>query len=142
MPNAKLAIALSVLTICVALFGMSLSFASIVSDRSVIDRERRWGIGSPAVVVAKWTVLSAFAFAQAILIVFVLALFKDGPTEPLIPVAGVLLAEAVTVVLLAFAAMSLGLLLSTLSRSLQQAVVAMTAALAVIVVLTGLLIPL
>ena len=143
--NKSLPIALSVLTICAAFFAMALSFSSVVANRDVIERERRWGVGAGAVITAKAAVIWPLTLLQALITVTSYALLRPRPSAPLVGTAGGISASSgvfLAVALVCVSAASLGLLISTLSRTLDRVVFILMGALAVLVVLNGLLIPL
>jgi ABC transport system ATP-binding/permease protein len=143
--NRSLPIALSVLTICAAFFAMALSFSSVVANRDVIEREHRWGVGAGAVIMAKAAVIWPLTLLQALITVTSYTLLRPRPSFPLVGTAGGFSASSgvfLAVVLVCVSAGSLGLLISTLSRTLDRVVFILMGALAVLVVLNGLLIPL
>jgi ABC-type multidrug transport system ATPase subunit len=118
-------IALSVLTTLAMLSGQALTYGDLVSDFPIIHREHRTGAVLSAVMLSKWLVFAAVAVIEAALMtgVFV-ARRPPGPAyanvlAPLAELACDLAALTVT-------AMSLGLLISSLARKLEQAVALVT----------------
>jgi len=140
-PNPDLGISLAVTCICLSFLAMALSLTSIVSDRIVIAREQRWGVPPRAVVQSRAVSRLAPAVLQAVMAVSVLSLLRPGPDRSL-PVVSGWLGTAVVLAALTVASMCLGLLISTIAASAEQAVSLMSGALAVMVILCGLVIPL
>ncbi len=140
-PNRMQGAALAALITSMAFFAMALSFSTIVGDRDVIEREHRWGVPPTAVVLAKAVTLLGPVILQASVTTTVYLSVRPAPDHvirgwPVGVVIGGLLA------LLGIASMSLGLLISAASRSLERAVFLLMGTTAVLVVMTGLLVPL
>ncbi|MEW2131904.1 ATP-binding cassette domain-containing protein [Streptomyces sp. NPDC005435] len=143
--NHSVPTALSVITICTAFFAMALSFSSVVGDRDLIEREIRWGVPARAAVVSKALVAAALTVLQAGLTLVGYAWWKNPPgtpalDSPLWPHAWS--GPALTLPVLALASTGLGLLISATSRQLERVTFTLMGIVAVLVVLTGLLIPL
>jgi hypothetical protein len=125
-PSGEGPVALSLLTTLCLLSGQALTYSDIVTELPIISREHRTGVGALVVTMSKWPVFAVVAVLQAALITVVFCLFPHrapdrsllfGPRWDLfIDLAG-----------LSVAAMTLGLLVSTLARSLEQAVATVTA---------------
>jgi ABC-type multidrug transport system ATPase subunit len=145
--NADRTRVLSVLFICSAFFASALSFSSIVADQDMIMREARWGIPSASVITSRAAILCVFGAVQGLLTAGLFSLTRplyDGGV-PMPAGHGPLPAwvtVATSLVLLDVACVSLGLLLSTVSNSLQQAVLGLMTSAVTQVVLSGTLISL
>jgi ABC transport system ATP-binding/permease protein len=118
--------ALALLTTLCVLSGQALTYSDVVNEFEVIQREYRAGLGAILVLTAKWLVNAVLAVAQAGLITAVFcAVPNRGPQRSLLigPEADLFLSLAA----LSVAAMTLGLLVSTLARKLEHAVAIITA---------------
>ncbi|MFE9319582.1 ATP-binding cassette domain-containing protein [Nocardia sp. NPDC052278] len=123
------------LIVCLTFFSMAQSFAAIVDDRVVIEREARWGISAASVVLARAITCTPLAVLLGVASTIGYLGIKSGPTKPVLPEPYGLLLFAIT---LPLAAMALGLLVSACSKSLRQAVFVLMGVLALQVVMTGL----
>ena len=140
-PNPDLGTCVAVLCICLSFLSMALSLTSVVGDREVIRREARWGVPPSAVVLSRATSRLLPAVVQAVVAVAVLALLRDGPETPLRLFEG-WIGTVVTLCALTVTSMCLGVLLSVLASSAEQAVSLMSGSLAVMVIVSGLVVPL
>lgn len=140
-PNRMQGAAMSVLITCTTFFGMALSFSTVVGDRAVIEREYRWGVPPAAVVVAKALTLLGPVVTQSMVTLAAYLVIRQGP-DHVISGAPTWLVFGTCLSMLGVASMCLGLLISTASPSLERAVFLLMGSIAVLVVLTGLLIPL
>lgn len=124
------------LIVCLTFFSMAQSFASVVDDRSVIEREARWSISAASVIISRAIACTPMAWALGLgSTILYLILMSDGPPDPVLPHP---LGLVIFSTLLPLAAMATGLLISTVSDSLRQAVFILMGVLALQVVLTGL----
>ncbi|MFX0578042.1 ATP-binding cassette domain-containing protein [Nocardia nepalensis] len=123
------------LIVCLTFFSMAQSFAAIVDDRVVIEREARWGISAASVVLARAITCTPLAVLLGVASIVGYLGIKSGPANPVLPQPYGLLLFGTT---LPLAAMALGLLVSACSKSLRQAVFVLMAVLALQVVMTGL----
>ncbi|MEV6341533.1 ATP-binding cassette domain-containing protein [Nocardia vinacea] len=123
------------LIVCLTFFSMAQSFAAIVDDRVVIEREARWGISAASVVLARAITCTPLAVLLGVASTIGYLGIKSGPAKPVLPQPYGLLLFAIT---LPLAAMALGLLVSACSKSLRQAVFVLMGVLALQVVMTGL----
>ncbi|WP_433734387.1 ATP-binding cassette domain-containing protein [Nocardia sp. CA-129566] len=123
------------LIVCLTFFSMAQSFAAIVDDRVVIEREARWGISAASVVLARAITCTPLAVLLGVASMIGYLRVKSGPADPVLPQPYGLLLFAIT---LPLAAMALGLLVSACSKSLRQAVFVLMGVLALQVVMTGL----
>jgi ABC-type multidrug transport system ATPase subunit len=118
--------ALALLTTLSVLSGQALTYSDVVSELGKIRREFRVGVGAFQVLATKWLVYSAVAVTQALLITLVFCGISDrGPVRGLFfgPEWDLFLSLAI----LSVAAMTLGLLVSTVSAKLEHAVAWVTA---------------
>lgn len=118
--------ALALLTTLCVLSGQALTYSDVVNELDVIRREFRAGVGAVLVLMAKWLVYAVLAVAQAGLITVVFcAVPGRGPQRSVLinPEMDLFLGLAA----LSVAAMTLGLLVSTLARKLEHAVAIITA---------------
>jgi ABC transport system ATP-binding/permease protein len=140
-PNQRMGTSLTVLAVCLSFMAVALSLTSVVNDRDVIRRELRWQVPSGAVILSRALSRTVPAVVQAVVATAVVTTVGPAPREALDlvpPRVGVLLVlTAVTL-----ASMCLGVLISTLAASVEQAVGAMSAGLAAMAILSGLVIPL
>jgi ABC transport system ATP-binding/permease protein len=117
-------IAISVLTTLAMLSGQALTYGDLVSDFPIIHREHRTGAVLPAVMLSKWLVFAAVAVIEAGLMTGAFVARRPGPaySNALPPLAELFCDLAA----LTITAMSLGLLISSLARKLEQAVALVT----------------
>jgi ABC transport system ATP-binding/permease protein len=124
------------LIVLLTFFSMAQSFAAVVDDRDVIDRESRWSISPASMILARALTCAPLAVILGVSSVCLYLLIPGhAPQHTVLPNPTGLLLFAV---LLPLAAMSIGLLISTLSKSLRQAVFILTGVLALQVIMTGL----
>jgi hypothetical protein len=124
------------LIVCLTFFSMAQSFATIVEDRDVIERESRWSISPASVILARAITCAPPAVILGVLSIGVyLLIMPRAPLDPVLPHPAGLLLFAV---LLPLASMAIGLLISTLSKSLRQAVYILMGVLVLQVIMTGL----
>ncbi|WP_172800700.1 ATP-binding cassette domain-containing protein [Mycobacterium sp. IS-1496] len=122
--------------VCLTFFSMAQSFAAIVDDRDTIERESRWSISATSMVLARAIACAPLAVTLGILSTLLyLVLKRRDPIDPVLPHPLGLLIFAVT---LPLTAMTIGLLISAVSKSLRQAVFILMGVLALQVVMTGL----
>ncbi|MGV9713223.1 ATP-binding cassette domain-containing protein [Gordonia sp. NPDC003424] len=122
--------------VCLTFFSMAQSFAAIVDDRETIERESRWSISATSMVLARAITCTPLAVALGLFSTLLYLLLKEqAPVDSVLPHPFGLLLFAV---LLPIAAMCSGILVSTVSRSLRQAVFVLMGVLALQVVMTGL----
>ena len=118
--------ALALLTTLCVLSGQALTYSDVVNEIDVIRREYRAGIGVVPVLTAKWLVYAVLAIAQAALITAVFcAIPQRAPQRSVFfgPEADLFIGLAA----LSVAAMTLGMLISTLASKLEHAVALVTA---------------
>ena len=124
------------LIVLLTFFSMAQSFAAVVDDRDVIDRESRWSISPASMILARAVTCAPLAVILGVSSVCLYLLIPGhGPLHTVLPNPAGLLLFAV---LLPLAAMAIGLLISTLSKSLRQAVFILMGVLALQVIMTGL----
>ncbi|WP_165610430.1 ATP-binding cassette domain-containing protein [Nocardia salmonicida] len=140
-PNPDLAIVLAVNCILAAFFAMSLAVPTVVGDHRVIWRERRWGLPIASAILARAGTRALLAIGQATTMTLALALLCSGPEQPLGPLPWVV-SVWLLLASLAIAAVSVGTLISTCSKSMDTAVRGMSAVLALCVVFSGVVVPL
>ncbi len=118
--------ALSLLTTLCVLSGQALTYSDVVNELEIIRREFRAGVSAFSVLVTKWLVYAVIAIGQAGLITVVFCTFPHRAPQRSVfsgPETGLFLSLAA----LSVAAMTLGLLLSTLASKLEHAVAMVTA---------------
>jgi ABC-type multidrug transport system ATPase subunit len=118
--------ALSLLTTLCVLSGQALTYSDVVNELEIIRREFRAGISALSVLASKWLVYAVIAIGQAGLITAVFCAFPHRAPQRSVfsgPETGLFISLAV----LSVAAMTLGLLLSTLAGKLEHAVAMVTA---------------
>ncbi|ANZ34761.1 hypothetical protein BBK82_00370 [Lentzea guizhouensis] len=140
-PNTDLAMSLAVTAICLSLLSMALSLTSVVNDKEVVRRESRWGVPDSAVVLSRAISRGVPALVQAAVTTTFLWLGNDlrQDTATGLPAAveiGLVLAG------LTLCSMCLGVLVSCVSTTAEQAVGMMSALSGGAVVLCGLVLPL
>lgn len=141
IPNSTLGTSVAVLTICLSFLSMALSLTSMVSDRAAIQRESRWGVPPSAVVLSRALARAGPAVVQAGAATATVIGWRSvpglvvGPLPAWLGLWGMLS-------LLSITSMCIGLWLSSTAFTAEQAVGRMSAALAAMVVLCGLVVPL
>jgi ABC transport system ATP-binding/permease protein len=133
------ALAVTLLTALSVLSAQSLTYASVLDELPLIRREHRAGISAAEVITAKWIVYSVVAVIQAALITLLYCrLSGQGPQ------ADVLLGPEtdlfVSLATLSVTAATLGLLISTLVGTLEQAIAWMIFSAVTQVVLNGVIV--
>jgi ABC-type multidrug transport system ATPase subunit len=125
------------LIVCLTFFSMAQSFSAVVDDRDVIEREARWSISASSMILARAITCAPLAVFLGVASIGAYLLIKGDrvPAKHVLPFPAGLLLFAV---LLPLAAMALGLLISTLSKSLRRAVFVLMGVLALLVEMTGL----
>jgi ABC transport system ATP-binding/permease protein len=135
-PANRISAMLIAFIVCLTFFSMAQSFSAVVDDREVIEREARWSISATSMVLARAITCAPFAVALGLTSTLLYMVLKPKrPEYALIAYPYGLLLFAV---LLPLAAMGVGLFISTLSKSLRQAVFILMGVLALQVVMTGL----
>jgi ABC transport system ATP-binding/permease protein len=116
--------ALTLLTTLCVLSGQALTYSDVVNELPIIGREFRAGVGAFPVLAAKWLVYAMIAVAQAGLITVLYCLGHRGPQRFVLysPETDLFIGLA----MLTLAAMTLGLLVSTLAKKLETAVAIVT----------------
>jgi ABC-type multidrug transport system ATPase subunit len=118
--------ALTLLTTLCILGGQALTYSDVVNELEVVKREYRAGVGALSVLLAKWLVYSVIAIAQAAVITLVFCTVPDRA-----PIRSLFVGPEVNLFLslsaLTIAAMTLGLLVSTVAAKLEHAVAMVTA---------------
>jgi ABC-type multidrug transport system ATPase subunit len=125
-PSSSGTTALTLLTTLCMLSGQALTYSDVVNELDMIKREYRAGVGAFSVLTAKWLVYAVVAVAQAAVITLVFCTFPNRePVQSLFlgPEANLWLSLSA----LSIAAMSLGLLVSTIAAKLEHAVAMVTA---------------
>jgi len=102
-------------------FGLTYALLQIVSERSVVHRERLVGLHLGAYVASKVTVLVPFLFTVIVAMLGVLRLLDRLPDRPLSTYASI----TASLLLCAIAALGLGLLASASVRNVAQATLAL-----------------
>jgi ABC-type multidrug transport system ATPase subunit len=124
-PSDTGATSLALLTTLCVLSGQALTYSDVVGDLEIIQREYRVGVGALPVLSAKWLVYAVVAVAQAGLITAVFCAFPSLGPQRFVefgPEADLFIGLAV----LSVAAMTLGLLVSTMTAKLEHAVAIVT----------------
>lgn len=127
---------LAMLVIGAAFMGASISIRDLVGERPIFLRERAVGLSISAYLASKLFVYGIFAWLMAALLTIVLLLGKPGPTESLLgisPAVELFFALGLT----AMSSMVLGLLLSALVKSSEQAMPLLIVVLMAQLVLNG-----
>ena len=125
MPSAAGSTSLALLTTLCVLSGQALTYSDIVGDLAIIEREFRIGVGSLPVLSSKWLAYAAVAIAQAGVITLVFCAFSHRSPQRFVainPEVDLFIGLAV----LTISAMSLGMLISTLTAKLESAVAIVT----------------
>jgi hypothetical protein len=102
-------------------FGLTYALLQIVSERSVVHRERLVGLHLGAYVASKVTVLVPFLFTVIVSMLGVLRILDRLPDRPLSTYASM----TVSLLLCAIAALGLGLLASASVKNVAQATLAL-----------------
>ena len=132
----KIAAMMVAYIVCLTFFSMAQSFSAVVDDRAVIEREARWSISATSTVLARAITCAPLAVTLGVLSTLLYLVLKSkSPADPVLPHPIGLFMFAV---LLPLAAMAVGLFISTVSKSLRQAVFVLMGVLALQVVMTGL----
>ncbi|MBV8180855.1 MAG: ATP-binding cassette domain-containing protein [Mycobacterium sp.] len=132
----KIAAVMVAYIVCLTFFSMAQSFSAVVDDRAVIEREARWSISATSTVLARAITCAPLAVTLGVLSTLLYLVLKSKrPADPVLPHPIGLFMFAV---LLPLAAMAVGLFISTVSKSLRQAVFVLMGVLALQVVMTGL----
>jgi ABC-type Mn2+/Zn2+ transport system ATPase subunit len=139
-PNRDLSFTIAVTCIWLSFLAMALSLTSVVADREVIERENRWGVPAVAVVLSRALSRVVPVLVQVVVAVTALLLLGGSPETKLAGVApwaglGLVLAG------LTLATMCLGVVISTVAETVEQAVGLMAGTLGAMVILCGLVIP-
>ncbi|MBO4210182.1 ATP-binding cassette domain-containing protein, partial [Micromonospora echinofusca] len=111
---------LSILVTVAALTGAALTYLDLVHDRNILHRDWRVGIASRTLLLAKAAVYATVCGVLAAAITLAYAAFRDLPPPALGIAPTVLLFGALFAVMVS--SMGLGMLVSALADSLEQAV--------------------
>jgi ABC-type multidrug transport system ATPase subunit len=137
-PNPKgIASTLIIFIVLLTFFSLAQSFSSIVDDRSVIERESRWSISATSMVLSRMITCVPLALALGVASTLLYLVLKSS-TKPVNPVLPHPFGLFLFAILLPLAAMTMGLFISAMSKSLRQAVFILMGVLALQVVMTGL----
>jgi len=112
--------ALGLLTTVCLFTSQTVTSTDIVYEFEIIRRERRTGTIAGAVLLAKWLVFAVLAVIQAAIITVVFLALRPGPPNSHVFAPNTEL--FVNLAALCVAAMTLGLLVSTLAKKVEQAV--------------------
>jgi ABC-type multidrug transport system ATPase subunit len=135
-PSGAGTVALALLSTLCVLSGQALAYSDIVNELPIIRREYRAGVGALSVLISKWAVYAVVAVAQAGVITVMFCVIPDrAPAHGL--ALGPVTSLFVSLAALTVAAMSLGLLVSTLASKLEHAVALVTAISIVQIALNG-----
>lgn len=135
--RSKEASQLLVILICGAAFsGLALSIRDLVGERLIYERERAVGLRSRPYLTSKIVVFFAAGLVQAALLSGVVLLRKQAPVDPLVAGNGGL-ELFIMVTLTLWCSCALGLLLSSLVRSNDQAMPALVLAIMIQLVFCG-----
>lgn len=118
--------ALALLTTLCVLSGQALTYSDVIGEFEIIRREYRAGVGVLPALTAKWVVYAVLAVSQAGLITVVFCWFPDRAPQRSVwlgPETDLFFGLAA----LSVAAMTLGILVSTLFTKLEHAVAMITA---------------
>jgi ABC-type multidrug transport system ATPase subunit len=109
-----------VLTIAAVFMGTALTIRDLIGERPIFKREQAVGLSTTAYLLAKVTIFSAFATAQAAIATFIVIAGKDAPpTKP--PFFGSSsLSLFLTVAFACVASAMFGLMLSAMANSSEQ----------------------
>jgi energy-coupling factor transporter ATP-binding protein EcfA2 len=132
---------LAMLIIGASFMGASISIRDLVGERPIFLRERAVGLPISAYLASKMVVFGIFAWGMAALLTLVTFMMRPGPTESVFftnQMFELFLALGLT----SMASMVLGLLLSSLVRSSEQAMPLLIIVLMAQLVLNGGLLPL
>jgi hypothetical protein len=110
-------------TLCI-LSGQALTYGDVINDYATLRREHRTGTLTLSAMLAKWVVFAAVAILQALVITFIYVSFWPGPRYQVLfgPASDLFIGLAAMTI----AAMTLGLLISSVFKKLEQAVAAVT----------------
>jgi ABC transport system ATP-binding/permease protein len=122
--STSAATALSLLITLSMLTGQALTYSDIVNDYQTIRREHRTGTFTLPVMAAKWLVFGAIAVGQALLITWIYVAIRPAPSYSLL--FGHVTELFADLAAMSVAAMTLGLLISTTMRTLEQAIAVVT----------------
>jgi ABC transport system ATP-binding/permease protein len=122
--STSAATALSLLITLCMLTGQALTYSDIVNDYPTIRREHRTGTFTFPVVTAKCLVFGAIAIMQAALITWIYAALRPVPSYSLL--FGHVTELFIDLAAMSIAAMTLGLLISAATRTLEQAIAVVT----------------
>ena len=116
--------------------GASNSVREIAKERPLLRREQSFGLSAFAYLASKFVVLGAITIAQSTVLVAIATIGQGGPGDPaLLP--GGKLELIVLISLCGLGALSMGLLISALSRSSDRAMVVLPVVLFVQFMLAG-----
>lgn len=125
-PSGAGSVSLTLLSTLCILSGQALTYSDVVNELAIIRREYRAGVGALPVLISKWLVYAVIAIAQAGLITALFCLIPGrGPTYGLL--YGPIISLFLSLAQLTVAAMTLGLLVSTVAAKLEHAVALVTA---------------
>jgi ABC-type glutathione transport system ATPase component len=125
-PSGADTVSLGLLTTLSMLSGQALTYSDIVNELPAIRREYRAGVGALSVLISKWLVYAVVAVLQAGVVTVTFCAIPDR--APVYGLAGPPELSLFTcLAALSIAAMSLGLLISTLASKLEHAVALVTA---------------
>jgi len=124
------------LVIAAIFLGSINSAREVVKERGIVERESAAGVGSGCYLASKLVVLLALVVAQVALMCAVVFVFRplDAPDSAHVMVFG-------TLVLVAFAAVAMGLLISAATRTQEQAIGVIPLTLIPQLLFTGALVP-
>lgn len=128
---------LALLVIGSTFMGISMSIRDLIGEKTIYLRERAVGLSPAAYLASKVTVLGIFGWIGAAIIVLVLSLVKDLPTGDGILGLGATTELFISVALTINMGMILGLLLSSLVTSQNQAMPVLVVVLMLQMVLNG-----
>ncbi len=111
---------LSILITLSMMAGQALTYGDIVNEFPIIKREFRTGTVAAAVVISKWLVFAVLAVLQAALITLVFLRIRGGPEHSVWFSPNVEL--FINLAAMSVASMTLGMLISTMAKKIDQAV--------------------
>ncbi|MEV4412059.1 ATP-binding cassette domain-containing protein [Catellatospora sp. NPDC049609] len=119
-PDGSMAQVLAILVTVAALTGAALSYLDLVSDRAITERDWRVGLSSWSLVAAKTIVFGGICAVLSGAMTALYAATRDLPPQALgVPPVLMLF---MTLLLIMFGSMSLGMLISALSDTVERAV--------------------
>jgi hypothetical protein len=121
--------------------GTALTIRDLIGERPIFRREQAVGLSTTAYLLAKITVFSVFAVAQAGIATAIVVLGKGPPTKPAVVLGNATLELFVAVAATCVAAALLGLLMSALARSNEQIMPLLVVSLMMQMVLSGGMVP-